>query len=152
MGEIGLDEIDRRIINGLQGGFPICDSPYAVAAARLGLGEKELVDRLDRLCEEGWLSRFGPLYNADRLGGAAVLAAMGVPEERFAAVTEIVNAHPEVAHNYARNHALNMWFVISTEDPRRVEGVVAAIEAESGLKVFLMPKIEEFFVSLRLDV
>lgn len=147
-----MDETDRRIINGLQGGFPICERPYAEAAARLGLAEDELIDRLGRLRAEGWLSRFGPLYNADRLGGAAVLAAMRVPEARFEAVTEIVNAHPEVAHNYARNHALNMWFVVSTDDPKRVDTVVAAIEAETGLNVFLMPKIEEFFVGLRLDL
>ena len=147
-----MDETDRRIINGLQGGFPICERPYAEAAARLGLAEDELIDRLGRLCAEGWLSRFGPLYNADRLGGAAVLAAMRVPEARFEAVTEIVNAHPEVAHNYARNHALNMWFVVSTDDPKRVGAVVAAIEAETGLNVYLMPKIEEFFVGLRLDL
>jgi DNA-binding Lrp family transcriptional regulator len=147
-----MDDTDRRIINGLQGGFPICDHPFAVAAGRLGLAESELIDRLGRLCEEGWLSRFGPLYNADRLGGATALAAMSVPDARFAAVVEMVNAYPEVAHNYARNHTLNMWFVIATDDPDRIDAVVASIEAETGLKVFFMPKIEEFFVGLRLDV
>lgn len=147
-----MDDTDRRIVNGLQGGFPICDRPFAVTARRLGLGEDELIRRLRRLCDEGWLSRFGPLYNADRLGGAAVLAAMSVPEDRFAAVAETVNAYPEVAHNYARSHTLNMWFVVSTDDPERIDAVVASIEAETNLKVVLMPKIEEFFVGLHLQI
>ena len=146
-----MDDTDRRIINWLQGGFPICDRPFAVAAERLGLVENELIERLRRLCDEGWLSRFGPLYNADRLGGATTLAAMSVPEARFAAVAERINAYPEVAHNYARSHTLNMWFVIATDAPDRIDAVVASIEAETNLKVFLMPKIEEFFVGLRLD-
>jgi siroheme decarboxylase len=147
-----MDDTDRRIVNGLQGGFPICDRPFAVTAKRLELAEDELIRRLRRLCDEGWLSRFGPLYNADRLGGAAVLAAMSVPEDRFAAVAEAINAYPEVEHNYARSHTLNMWFVISTDDPERIDAVVASIEAETNLKVVLMPKIEEFFVGLHLQI
>ncbi len=146
-----LDEIDRRIINGLQGGFPICPSPYAAAAQDLGLDEEDLLRRLQRLRTDGLLSRFGPMYHAEKLGGALTLAAIAVPEERFEAVAELVNAHPEVAHNYAREHHLNMWFVLATERPDRVAEVIAEIEAETGLTVFNMPKREEFFIGLRFE-
>jgi len=147
-----MDALDRRIVNALQGGFPVTETPFAEAAATLGIDEEDLIGRIDRLCADGWLSRFGPMYNADRLGGATALAAVAVPDEAdFDAVAEKVNAHPEIAHNYARNHVLNMWFVIATETPERIASVVDEIERETGLHVYNMPKIEEFFVGLRFE-
>ena len=147
-----LDALDRKIVNGLQGGFPICERPYAEAAERLGLEEAELIERIRSLVERGLLSRFAPLFNAEALGGAACLCALAVPQDCFEAITEVVNAHPEVAHNYARDHALNMWFVLATEEPARIEQVAAAIEAETGLTVYRMPKIEEYFIGLKVEV
>ncbi|MGZ8995025.1 MAG: Lrp/AsnC family transcriptional regulator [Rhodospirillales bacterium] len=71
-----MDEIDRRIINALQGGFPIAERPFLVAAEDLRLTEGELLDRIRRLRAEGWLTRFGPMFDAGRLGGATTLAAL----------------------------------------------------------------------------
>lgn len=147
-----LDTQDRKIINGLQGGFPVCERPYAEAAERLGLGEAELIERIGALVERGLLSRFAPLFNAEAFGGAVCLCALAAPEARFEAVAEAVNAHPEVAHNYARDHALNMWFVLATEEPARIEEVASAIEAETGLAVYCMPKLEEYFIGLKVEV
>jgi DNA-binding Lrp family transcriptional regulator len=146
-----MDEIDRRIINGLHGGFPIVDRPFAMISEQLGVDEHELITRVERLCAEGWLSRFGPMYDADRLGGGTCLAAMAVPEDRFEAVATQVNAHPEVAHNYARAHALNMWFVIAAEASDRIDEVLGEIAAETGLAVHAMPKLEEYFVGARFE-
>jgi DNA-binding Lrp family transcriptional regulator len=146
-----MDALDRRIINELQGGFPICDRPYAAAATRLGMAEDDLIERLQKLRADGVLSRFGPMFNAERLGGAVTLAALKVPAAEFGRIAEIVNAHAEVAHNYAREDDLNMWFVIATETPARIREVIAGIEAETGLHVFDMPKIEEFYVGLRFQ-
>ena len=146
-----MDAVDRRIVNALQGGFPVTEAPFAEAAAALAIDEDDLIRRIERLCADGWLSRFGPMYNADRLGGATTLAAMAVPEADFDAVADKVNAHAEIAHNYARGHALNMWFVIATETPERIASVVDEIERETGLHVYNMPKIEEFFVGLRFE-
>jgi DNA-binding Lrp family transcriptional regulator len=86
------------------------------------------------------------------LGGDVCLAAIAVPPERFDEVAEQVNSHPEIAHNYERTHALNMWFVVSAEDPRRIAQVIAEIEAETGLSVHAMPKMHEFFVGFRVEV
>ncbi|MBC7906704.1 MAG: Lrp/AsnC family transcriptional regulator [Rhodospirillaceae bacterium] len=146
-----MDEIDRAIINSLQGGFPICDRPFAAAAAPLGLSETQLMARIERLLADGVLTRFGPLWHAERLGGALSLCAMAVPEDRFDEVAAMVNAFPEVAHNYARDHALNMWFVIATEAPERKDEVLTEVQALTGLRVFDMPKIEELFVGLRFE-
>jgi len=146
-----MDEIDRRIINALQAGFPISERPYQEAAQALGLSEQELLDRLDNLLIDQTLSRFGPLYDAEAMGGALTLAALQVPEDRFEEVTQIVNAFPEVAHNYARSHALNMWFVLATETPEQLQQALAGIERQTGLTVYNMPKLTEYFVGLKLE-
>lgn len=145
-----MDDTDRAILNSLQGGFPVCERPFAAAGAPLGLSEEQLIGRVQALCEAGTLSRFGPLFNAERLGGAVTLAALAVPAERFEAVAALVNAHPEVAHNYARDHALNMWFVVAAERPEAIDAVLQAIARETGLEVHNMPKLREYFIGLRL--
>ena len=147
-----MDDIDRTIINHLQGGFPICERPFREAAAALGLEEEELIRRIDRLLQEGYLSRFGPMYHAEKLGGGLSLCAMAVPEAQFEQVAEQVNAFPEVAHNYARDHELNMWFVLATETPERIDQVLEEIETATGYKVYNMPKKEEFYVGLRFEL
>ena len=146
-----MDQLDKRIINYLQQGFPICASPYRQVAETLGIEEAELLTRLEKLLAEGVLSRFGPLFHAEQMGGALTLAAIKVPEQRFDEVTDIVNAFPEVAHNYARNHALNMWFVLATEHREQIASVIANIEQQTGLRVYNMPKIREYFVGLQLE-
>jgi DNA-binding Lrp family transcriptional regulator len=146
-----MDEIDRLIINNLQEGFPICDTPYQQVALQLGISEQELIARLQALLDIGTLSRFGPLYHAELMGGALTLAAVKVPAERFAEVTNIINNFPEVAHNYARNHVLNMWFVIATETTEQIQRTITAIEQQTGLTVYNMPKINEYFVGLKLE-
>jgi DNA-binding Lrp family transcriptional regulator len=146
-----MDDIDRRLINQLQGGFPIAERPYAEVGERLGLDEADVIARLRRLLDERVLSRFGPMYDAERLGGGLTLAAMAVPEERFEEVAGIVNGFAEVAHNYERSHRLNMWFVVATERPERVRAVLAEIAAATGLPVLDLPKLEEYFLELRLS-
>jgi DNA-binding Lrp family transcriptional regulator len=147
-----LDQTDRKVLNALQHGMPVCPRPYAAAAVALGLSEKALIARLKSLLERKVLSRFGPLYDAEKLGGAVTLAALAVPEARFEELSELVNGFPEVAHNYARDHALNMWFVVATERPERIDEVLAEIERRSGLTPINLPKEEEYFLELKLEV
>lgn len=147
-----LDPTARAIVNGLQGGFPLTPRPFRDAGRALGLTEDELLEGVQDLTTSGALSRFGPLWNAEQVGGGVCLAAIAVPPQRFDEVVEKVNAHAEIAHNYERAHALNMWFVISSDDPRRIEQVIAEIESETGLAVHAMPKTREFFVGFKVEV
>lgn len=144
-----LDATDRAILNALQEGFPLSPRPFDEAGAALGLDGSDLIARLGRLREVGAITRFGPFFDAAAMGGAFCLCAMSVPPEDFEAVVTVVNAHPEVAHNYAREHALNMWFVLATDAPEGVAATARAIEAETGLEVLLFPKLEEFFIGFR---
>ncbi len=152
-----IDAIDRAIIDHLQGGFPICERPYAEAAAGLGISEAALLERLQRLLDGRVLTRFGPLFQVERIGGAFVLAAMNVPEADWPRLLEVVNAFPEVAHNYRResgrpdgHSALNMWFVLATETADGMASVLRRIEEATGLPVFSFPKLDEYFVEMKL--
>ena len=145
-----LDAIDRTLLNRLQEDLPLCAHPFAVVAAELGMSESDVLARITRLKDTGVITRFGPFFDAEAMGGAFCLCAMAVPSERFDAVTAQVNAHPEVAHNYERSHALNMWFVLATEDKAGIAATADAIEAETGLDVLRFPKLQEFFIGFRV--
>ena len=147
-----MDALDRRIINELQTGFPVCEYPYRVVAERLGCDEDELIKRIGAMLDDGLLTRFGPMFHAEHMGGALSLCAMSVPDARFEAVAEIVNTYPEVAHNYQREHAMNMWFVLATETAEALQLAIEGIEASTGLQVHNMPKLEEFHVGLHFEV
>ncbi|MGB0913658.1 MAG: Lrp/AsnC family transcriptional regulator [Phaeobacter italicus] len=145
-----LDETDRAIINALQSGFPIVSRPFAVAAGQLGLDEENLRARLAAMKAGGVITRFGPFLDAAAMGGAFCLCAMEIPDAQFEAMVTIVNGFDEVAHNYARDHRLNMWFVLATETPEGIGDAAARIEAATGLPVYQFPKLKEFFVGFRV--
>jgi len=149
---------DRAIVNAFQGGFPVVADPFEPAAAALRergieIDADELLDRITAMDEAGTLSRFGPLVNADEIGGTATLVAIHAPEERYDEVVDAINDRPEVAHNYAREHPhLNVWFVVSVADADRVEAVLAEIEAETGQETYDLPKLQEFRVSAHFPI
>lgn len=143
---------DAALLRRLHGDLPLVDRPFAAVAAELGLTEDAVIERLSRLLAQGVLTRFGPLYQIERAGGAFVLAAMTVPQDRFDTVAAQLNARPEVAHNYRREHAMNMWFVVAAESAALAEATIRGIEAETGLAVLRLPKEREFAVELRLPI
>ncbi len=152
---IGLDRIDRAVINAYQGGFPVAERPFEPAAAALRergieIVAGELLDRVRDLDEAGTLTRFGALINAGEIGGTATLVAMHAPEERFEETSSTINAHREVAHNYRRDHPhLNVWFVVSVADADAVGRVLDEIEDETGQKTYNLPKRREFRVEAK---
>ena len=97
--------------------------------------------RLTKRCgSEGVITRFGPFFDAAELGGAFCLCAMSVPAERFEEVARIVNAHPEVAHNYERVHKFNMWFVLATETADEIGSSRGSDRAGNGAAVAAVPQ------------
>jgi len=153
-----LGRVDRAVLNAFQGGFPVVEHPFDPAAEALAEYEiditgPELLDRVRELDERGVLSRFGALINAEAIGGTATLVATHAPEDSYEDHVELVNAHPEVAHNYEREHPyLNMWFVLSVVEDDRVETVLAEIEAETGEPTYNLPKQQEFHVGAKFPV
>jgi len=146
-----MQDLDRAIINHLQSGFPICARPFAAVAGQLGITEDALIERVQYLLENGTLSRFGPLYDVEKLGGLYSLAAMKVPPHDVERVVSAINACPEVAHNYERDHEFNLWFVVALESKAGLPGLLRDIEERTGYRVYNMPKLDEFYVGLKFD-
>lgn len=146
-----MDALDCELVNILQDGIGITERPYLSVARQLGVDENDVVRRIARLREDGYLSRFGPMFDAEKMGGAITLCAMEVPADSLESVAATLNALPEVAHNYERDHALNMWFVVATDAPDRLLWVIEEVEAATGCTVFNLPKLDEYFIGLRLD-
>jgi len=157
-GDVDLTGVDRAVINGFQGGFPVVQRPFepaaeALASRGIDVDAAGLLERVRSLDEQGVLSRFGPLIDAEAIGGTATLVAMHAPPDQFDEIADTVNAHTEVAHNYEREHPhLNMWFVVSVADAADVDRVLAAIEEETGQSTYNLPKLREFHVGARFAV
>ncbi|ODV44041.1 protein nirG [Cupriavidus sp. UYMMa02A] len=144
------DALDRRIINTLQRGLALMPRPYADAAEALQIDEATLLARLQALLDAGILTRFGPLFQIERTGGRFVLCACHAPEHRLEAVIDAINAHPEVAHHYARTHHLNLWFVLAVRRAEDVSLALQCISRDAGVEILPFPKEREYFVNLYL--
>ena len=147
-----MDDLDRRLLNRLQHGLPLVRQPWVALAADLDSDEAVLRQRVPALLDDGTLTRFGPRVDIERLGGAFTLAAMRVPEERFEEVAELLACMPEVAHNYRREHAWNMWFVLGCASYAEIEGCIGLIEVATGLRVLNLPKEETYHVGLHFPL
>ncbi|WP_100638741.1 Lrp/AsnC family transcriptional regulator [Marinobacter salexigens] len=147
-----MSPIEKVLINRLQHGLPLVRHPFAAVADELNLKEQQILDTVKKLLSEGVLTRFGPMFHAGEMGGALTLAAMRIPEADFERVTEQVNSFDEVAHNYRREHDLNMWFVLATETQSAIASTIRAIEDTTGYPVYNMPKEQEFHVHLHFTV
>ena len=146
-----MDEVDRNIINQMQDNFPVCDRPFAIMAEQLGMQEIELMERVQALLNDGTLSRFGPLYNIEKLGGVYCLVAMSIPQHDLEQVINIINTYSEVAHNYERTHEFNVWFVLAAESDAQLRTLLKDIEKQTAYPTYAMPKLEEFYVGLKFD-
>jgi DNA-binding Lrp family transcriptional regulator len=152
-----LTQLDKQLINLLQDGFPLTPEPFKTVAEQLAESgfkctASEVMTRIQTLLDDGILSRFGPMYQAERMGGGLTLAAMKIDENDYDRVNDQVNEFPQVAHNYRREHELNMWFVLATENPEGIQECIEAMETVTGYKVFNMPKEEEFYVGLKFEL
>jgi DNA-binding Lrp family transcriptional regulator len=141
----------ERLLNDFQRDFPLVERPFAVMAAELGSTEQAVLSQL-RACVAGnTISRVGPVFRPGAFG-ASTLAAIAVPEPKLPAVAAVVNAHPEVNHNYEREHRLNLWFVVTAASQQCVDDVLRAIERETGLAVISLPLLAEYHIDLGFDL
>ena len=146
-----MNEVDRNIINHMQDDFPVCEQPFAELAEKLDLNENELLNRVQLLLDDGTLSRFGPMYNIEMLGGVYCLVAMRIPEHDLEQIINTINSYSEVAHNYERTHEFNVWFVLAAETKTQLGELLEDIEKKTGYPTFEMPKLEEFYIGLKFD-
>ncbi len=142
-----LSQLDKRLLDDFQRDFPVCARPYAAMAQRLGCDQATVLERLEWLQQRGYVSRIGPVFRPNRLG-ASTLAAMAVPGERLQEVAKLVSSYSEVNHNYEREHAFNLWFVVTACDQAAVNQVLAQVRRRTGLAVMDLPLSDEFHIDL----
>ncbi len=143
---------DRKVLMVAQKHFGFTTKPYDEIAKKTQLNVDLVLKIMQKLTDEGFITRTGPFFNLDRSSGYVSLVAMKVPEDSFESVTKIVNSYDEVAHNYKRRHELNMWFVLGANSQVKAFEILKMIEEKTGLKTYNLPKLKEYNLDLFLEV
>jgi siroheme decarboxylase len=152
---IALDELDKRLLNLMQGQFPIARRPYASVARAAQMTEDEVIARVQRLLDERIIRQVTPIFDTRALGYSSMLVAAKVdPENPWRAAT-IINEHPGVSHNYLRNHEFNIWFTIATEPDSRLglQGTLEVLAQLAGAEsVRQLPTLKLFKIRMDLEM
>lgn len=146
-----MNNIDQRLLNDYQHGFPLSAAPYADIAHELGISEDEVISRLQDLKASGAISRIGAVVRPNTIG-VSTLAAIAVPPAELERIAAIVSAFPEVNHNYEREHAINLWFVITARNAMHRAQVLDDIAAQTGYAVHSFPLERDFHIDLGFEL
>jgi DNA-binding Lrp family transcriptional regulator len=152
---VALDELDRRLLNLMQGSFPLDPHPYAAVARAAEIPEEQVLERVGRLLEERIIRQVTPIYDTRALGYSSMLVAAKVDPEHPWRAAKIVNAHPGVSHNYLRNHDFNMWFTLATEpdSPLGLEGTLEVLQQLTGAEsIRQLPTLKLFKIRMDLEM
>jgi DNA-binding Lrp family transcriptional regulator len=152
---IPLDDLDRRLLNLMQGSFPIEPRPYLRVAKLAEIEEEEALARVQHLLAERIIRQVTPIFDTRALGYASMLVAAKVDPENPHRAAQVINSHPGVSHNYLRNHEFNLWFTIATEpdSPLGLDGTLKALAAEAGAEaVRQLPTLKLFKIRMDLEM
>ncbi len=150
-----LDDLDKRLLNLMQGSFPIAPRPYQHVAQQAGITESDVLDRVTRLLDERIIRQVTPIFDTRALGYSSMLVAAKVDPENPWRAANVINAHPGVSHNYLRNHEFNIWFTIATEpdSPLGLDGTLEALAKEAGAEsVRQLPTLQLFKIRMDLEM
>jgi len=131
---MGMDDLDRRILDALQHDFPLRERPFDILAQRLGLDPDLLWRRVEAMRKSGVIRRLGASLDSRKLGFRSTLAAVRVPSELVERAAEAIGRHPEVTHSYLRDHEFNIWFTIIAPDEERIDTILREIREELSLE------------------
>jgi DNA-binding Lrp family transcriptional regulator len=148
-----LTSLHKQLLNDYQHNFPLSVRPFQDIADALGVTEADVLSAFTELNDNNFISRIGPVIPPNHIGVSA-LVAMSVPEQHLQAVADKISAHPEVNHNYEREHRFNLWFVVIASDAEHLRAVIDAIEQETSYPAMLLPMLDDFFIDLgfKLDL
>ncbi|HUA12068.1 MAG TPA: Lrp/AsnC family transcriptional regulator [Solirubrobacteraceae bacterium] len=152
---IALDDVDRRLLNLMQGSFPIAPRPFEHVAALAGIAPEDAMGRVRRLLHKRIIRQVTPIFDTRALGYSSMLVAAKVDPEHPHRAAQVINAHPGVSHNYLRNHEFNLWFTIATEPDSALglEGTLAALAREAGAEsVRQLPTLKLFKIRMDLEM
>jgi len=152
---VALDDTDKRLLNLMQGAFPIDPRPYRHVAAGAEISEEEAIARVERLLRERIIRQVTPIFDTRALGYSSMLVAAKVDPDNPWRAANIINAHPGVSHNYLRNHEFNIWFTIATEpgSPLGLQGTLDVLAREAGAEsVRQLPTLKLFKIRMDLEM
>jgi DNA-binding Lrp family transcriptional regulator len=131
---MGMDDLDRRILDSLQHDFPLSERPFDILAQRLGLDPEALWQRVEAMRRSGVIRRLGASLDSGRLGFRSTLAAVRVRPDFVDRAAEAIGRHPEVTHSYLRDHEFNIWFTVIALDEERIDAILGEIQAQLSLR------------------
>jgi DNA-binding Lrp family transcriptional regulator len=149
------DPTDATLLGRLQEAVPFCERPFAVLGEQCGLGEDEVIARINRLKQDRVIRQISAIFDTRSLGYASSLVAAKVDPERVDEAAAVVNAHPGVSHNYLRNHEFNLWYTIAIPPTSRLglERTVDLLHQRSGARsTRLLPTLKLHKIGVRFDV
>jgi siroheme decarboxylase len=152
---VPLDELDKRLLNLMQGSFPLAPRPYAEVARLAEVPEEEVLSRVQHLLDERIIRQVTPIFDTRVLGYKSMLVAASVDPENPHRAARIVNSHPGVSHNYLRNHDFNMWFTIAVEPDSKLglDGTLDVIQRETGAdSIRQLPTLRLFKIRMDLEM
>jgi DNA-binding Lrp family transcriptional regulator len=152
---VPLDELDKKLLNLLQGSFPLEPRPFAHVAGLAGLSEDELMARTARLLEERIIREITPIFDTRVLGYSSMLVAAKVDPKHPWRAAKIINSHPGVSHNYLRDHDFNLWFTIATEPDSALglDGTLDVLQRLTGAdSVRQLPTLRLFKIRMDLEM
>jgi DNA-binding Lrp family transcriptional regulator len=152
---IPLDEADRRLLNLMQGSFPIEPRPYLRVSEAAGMSEQEAMARVSELLAKRIVRQVTPIFDTRALGYASMLVAAKVDPEFPHRAAKVINEHPGVSHNYLRDHDFNLWFTIAVEpdSPLGLQGTLDVLAQESGASsVRQLPTLKLFKIRMDLEM
>jgi DNA-binding Lrp family transcriptional regulator len=152
---IALDDLDKQVMNLMQGRFPLERRPYARVAELAEVTEDEVLRRVGRLIDERIIRQVTPIFDTRALGYSSMLVAAKVDPENPHRPAQIINSHPGVSHNYLRNHEFNLWFTIATEPASKLglEGTLEVLERLTGAEsVRQLPTLTLFKINMDLEM
>ena len=152
---VPLDDTDRKLLNLMQGSFPIASRPYRHVAELGGVGEAEVMSRVQRLLEKRIIRHVTPIFDTRALGYSSMLVAAKVDPEHPHRAAQVINQHPGVSHNYLRNHEFNLWFTIATEPDSKLglEGTLEVLAQAAGAEsVRQLPTLRLFKIRMDLEM
>jgi DNA-binding Lrp family transcriptional regulator len=152
---VPLDDVDRKLLNLMQGSFPIAARPYQHVASLAAIGEEEAMARVAHLLEKRIVRQVTPIFDTRALGYSSMLVAAKVDPEHPHRAAHVINEHPGVSHNYLRNHEFNLWFTIATEPDSELglEGTLEVLAREAGAEsVRQLPTLRLFKIRMDLEM
>ena len=152
---VPLDDLDRRLLNLMQGSFPIAARPYRHVAELGGVSEADVMGRVERLLDKRIIRQVTPIFDTRALGYSSMLVAAKVDSEHPHRAAQVINQHPGVSHNYLRNHEFNLWFTIATEPDSKLglEGTLEVLAREAKAEsVRQLPTLKLFKIRMDLEM